>query len=120
MSQVANIDLSAEEPNEEKGYQKINIKGEIDRDTIEIFKNKMEEFIKSFNQKHLVLNMENLEFINSEGIGFLSDIQNRLSTKEKSVAILNASDRIMDIFQLVGLDQIITCCSSMDEFEQNI
>lgn len=120
MSQVANIDLSAEKPNQEKKYQKINIKGEIDRDTIDVFRNKMEEYMKNFIQNYLLLNMENLEFINSEGIGYLSDIQNRLSTKDKSVAILSASDRIMDIFQLVGLDQIISCYSTFEEFEQNI
>jgi hypothetical protein len=29
--------------------------------------------------------------------------------------ILKASDRIMDIFQLVGLNQIIPCCDTEEE-----
>lgn len=120
MSPAPNIDLSPEEPNTDKDYQKINIKGEIDRDTIEAFKEKMEEYLNKLDQKNLLLNLENLEFINSEGIGYLSDVKNRLSTKDKNVAILKASDRIMDIFQLVGLNQIIPCYDSIDEFEQNL
>lgn len=116
----ANIEISLDEPNNDKSYQKITLKGEIDRDTIDEFRDKMEEKIKEFSENTLLLNMENLEFINSEGIGYLSDIQNRLSTKDKNVAIIKASDRIMDIFQLVGLNQIIPCYSSMDEFEQNL
>ena len=116
----ANIEISMDEPNKDKGYQKITLKGEIDRDTIDAFRDKMEEELKEFSEKTLLLGMENLEFINSEGIGYLSDIQNRLSKKKKNVAIINTSDRIMDIFQLVGLNQIIPCYSSMDEFEQNL
>lgn len=120
MSQNPNVELVLEEPNTEKGYQTINIKGEIDRDTIGAFRDKMEEYLNSVSQKNLLLNMEELQFINSEGIGYLSDIHNRFSTKEKTVSILKASDRIMDIFQLVGLNQIISCYESVSEFEKEL
>lgn len=114
------IELIINEPDIEKKLQKVTVKGEIDRDTMSDFRDKMESFMQTFQQTNLILDLENLEFINSEGIGYLSDIYNRFSTQNKKIMILKASARIMDIFQLVGLDQIIPCYISDEECLQNL
>ena len=112
---MATIDIVKQEPNTEKNSQIISINGEIDRDTIVSFREKIDLFLQDFAQDNLIMNLENLEFINSEGIGYLSDVYNRLSGQNKHLFILRASDRIMDIFQLVGLNQIVQCFQSEEE-----
>jgi anti-anti-sigma factor len=112
---MASIEITKQDPNVEKNYQVIVVKGEIDRDTTDQLRTEMEQIIPALEVRTLVFNLENLEFINSEGIGYLTDIFNRLYTLDKRVAILKASDRIMDIFQLVGLNQIIPCVGSEEE-----
>ncbi|MFC1655299.1 STAS domain-containing protein [Patescibacteria group bacterium] len=113
------VELIVNDPDAEKKLQKVTVKGEVDRDTMPDFRDKMEAFLQTFQQTNLVLDLENLEFINSEGIGYLSDVYNRFSTQSKKIMILRASARIMDIFQLVGLDQIIPCYNSDEECLQN-
>ena len=116
---MASIEITKQDPNVEKNYQVIVVKGEIDRDTIDKLRTEMEAIIPAFEQRVLVFDLENLEFINSEGIGYLTDIFNRLYALDKRVAILKASERIMDIFQLVGLNQIIPCVGSEEELSVN-
>ncbi len=114
------VELIINDPDTEKKVQKVAVKGEIDRDTMPDFREKMEAFLQTFQQMNLVLDLEHLEFINSEGIGYLSDIYNRFVTQNKKIMILKASARIMDIFQLVGLDQIIPCYESDEECLANV
>lgn len=112
---MSNIEIIKNDPNTEKNYQIISFKGEVDRDTMDNVRNTMEQLIPTISSKTLVFNLENLEFINSEGIGYLTDIFNRMNSLDKKVVILKASDRIMDIFQLVGINQIIPCINDESE-----
>jgi anti-sigma B factor antagonist len=109
------LNIVIKDPDPEKQLQTVVVDGEIDRDTVSEFREKLEEVLKNLNQPYLMLDFTNLEFINSEGIGFLTDLFNRLEMQNKKIMILNASARIMDIFQLVGLNQIIPCCNSEEE-----
>lgn len=114
---MATIELLPQETADDTPYKTIMIKGEIDRDTIDSLRDSMEKVLSTLKKKTLVLNLHQLEFINSEGIGYLTDIYNRLSGMDKNIVILNASDRIMDIFQLVGLNQIINCYANEEEMK---
>ena len=62
-----------------------------------------------------ILDLAELQFINSEGIGFITDVYNRFTAQNKKILIINASTQIMDIFNLVGLNQLITCLNSEEE-----
>lgn len=112
---MSNIEIIKNDPNTEKNYQIISFKGEVDRDTMDNVRSTMEQIIPTINAKTLVFNLENLGFINSEGIGYLTDIFNRMNGLDKKVVILKASSRIMDIFQLVGINQIIPCVNDESE-----
>ena len=101
-------------------YQQVDIIGEIDRDTLPGFREEMEVFLAGFSGNNLLLNLEKLGFINSEGIGYLSDIHNRLVVQNKNVYTCSASARIVDIFQLVGLNQIIQHFPNIDGFLNKI
>ncbi|MBU1446245.1 STAS domain-containing protein [Patescibacteria group bacterium] len=110
-----NIEFKVYEPDTQRNFQKVSIIGNIDRDTMEKARTQMEVILNNLPTGSVMLDMENLEFINSEGIGYLSDIFSRLYADNKHLMILKASPRIMDIFQLVGLNQIIPCCDTEEE-----
>ena len=112
---MAQININPIEPNAEKNYQVLHIVGEIDRDTIAHFKEIMELFLASFTSNSLILNLQELMFTNSEGIGYITDVFNRLQAQGKKVVIISASERIMDIFNLVGLNSLIPCLNSEEE-----
>jgi anti-anti-sigma factor len=117
---MAQISLTPNEPNAEKNYQVLKIIGEIDRDSVAIFRESMEQFLASFTLPNLILDLTELKFINSEGIGFITDINNRFTAQNKKIIIINASTQIMDIFNLVGLNQLITCLNSEEEAANSI
>jgi len=117
---IQKISLNIHEPDAVKNYQEIELIGEIDRDSMPGFREQMEAFLPTFQGVNLVLNLEKLQFTNSEGIGYLSDIHNRFDLQNRQLFIIKASSRIMDIFLLVGLNQIIPCYQSVEELLQNI
>jgi len=112
---MTEVNLIPKDPNTEKNYQVLAITGEIDRDTIAVFRESMEKFLATLTVPNLVLDLSELAFTNSEGIGYITDVYNRLSAQNKKILIINASERIMDIFNLVGLNQLITCLNSEEE-----
>ena len=109
------ITFEVQELDAEKGIQIVKVRGDIDKSTMDSLHEKMDAFISAFQGNILFLDLSQLGFINSEGIGYLSDIHNQLETAGKKIGILNPSERILDIFQLVGLNQIIPCCTSQEE-----
>lgn len=112
---MAEVNITPLQPNTEKNYQILQVNGEIDRETISHFKEITEQFLGTFSQNNLILDLENLMFTNSEGIGYITDIYNRLLSQNKKMVIIKASTRIMDIFNLVGLNSLIPCLSSEEE-----
>lgn len=112
---MAQINLVPNDPNTEKNYQVLKLVGEIDRDSVANFRESMEQFLGSFALANLILDLAELQFINSEGIGFITDVYNRFAAQNKKILIINASTQIMDIFNLVGLNQLITCLNSEEE-----
>jgi anti-anti-sigma factor len=112
---MAEINLLPQEPNTEKNYQVLKIQGEIDRDTVADFRESMEKFLAEFQLPNLILDLTELKFINSEGIGYITDVYNRFAALNKKIVIINASPQIIDIFNLVGLNQLIQCMNSEEE-----
>jgi len=109
------VNIVINQPDTANNYQKIDLDGEIDRDTLPSLREELESYLVNFQGVNLVIDLQNLTFINSEGIGYLSDIHNRFVVQNKHVYIINTSPRIMDIFQLVGLNQIIPCAANIEE-----
>lgn len=112
---MAEVNLVPKEAVADKNYQVLSINGEIDRDTNTSFRESMEQFLANYAYTNLVLDLSKLAFINSEGIGYITDLSNRFTAQNKKIVIINASERIMDIFNLVGLNQLIPCLGSEEE-----
>ena len=55
----------------------------------------------------VVIDMTDLEYIDSTGIGVLVGLMKKLRTDGKDIKISNAKDNVKRIFKITGLDQII-------------
>lgn len=69
-----------------------------------------EELYKAVDEKFadVVIDMTNLEYIDSTGIGVLVGLMKKLRTDGKDIKISKAKDNIKRIFKITGLDQIIS------------
>ena len=55
----------------------------------------------------VVLDLSDLEYISSAGIGFLLATFKRLHDAGKTLTLTNVSPRILNIFRLAGLDRVL-------------
>lgn len=63
----------------------------------------------------LLFDFEDLEYMNSKSIGYLTDWYGKITEGGGKIAIAKARSNILDILQVVGLTQLINCYSTIDE-----
>lgn len=63
----------------------------------------------------LIFDFEKLEYMNSKSIGYLTDWYTKLTEKKGGIIVANARPNILDILQVVGLTQLITCVGTVEE-----
>ena len=93
----------------------VDFQGELDESNLESSKQILEPLLKDNAIKGIVLNFHSLEFINSKGIGFLVSVHTHLTKDGRKLAIVDASEPVMDVISLVGLTSIIGYYNTVDE-----
>lgn len=96
-------------------YDTVEFHGELDQSTLDAVEQRFDAFLPDFKRQFLILDMTDLKFINSEGIGFLVSMHTKLVKKGKNLLIFGAKHNVTDVFGLVGLPQIIPIFVSMNE-----
>lgn len=95
------VDASIDK-NEE--YSKLIVSGEIDLNTIEILKPKLEELLKE--NKDILIDMENVKFIDSTGLGTLVKLYKEQKQREKKVSIINTKKNVRKIFKITCMEEM--------------
>jgi anti-anti-sigma factor len=98
-----------------KNLKVIHIGGQLDESNVD---EKIQEIYKLLETNpqnlYLVFDLENLEYMNSKSIGYLTDIYGKVTEGGGKVAIAKARPNIADILQVVGLTQLIQSLDSID------
>lgn len=102
-------------------YRLVNFIGSLDKAGLTEVRQQIEEVADAVqDEKYLVFNFANLEFINSESIGFLLMIHTRMVKKERSLVIVDAVDHVKDVLEVIGMLKIVEYHASLEEFERSI
>ncbi len=91
--------------NNENEFWDISLQGELDVSTAD----KLKECLHSLaNQKVLdmKINLENLDYIDSTGLGAMIGVLKKLKTENKEIYIINPKSNVKKIFTITGLDKI--------------
>jgi len=64
---------------------------------------------------YLLFDFEQLEYMNSKSIGYLTDWYGKISEGQGKIVIAKPKSNILDILQVVGLTQLINCYQTLDE-----
>lgn len=100
----------------EKVMKIAHISGQLDESNID---EKIQEIYKvvEANPKNLnmVFDLENLEYMNSKSIGYITDLYGKITDSGGQVVIIKARPNILDILNVVGLTQLIKAFSSLEE-----
>ena len=86
----------------------VTISGELDLETSAAFRETVEEKLNHYDSiKHLILDLQKVNFIDSSGLGVILGRFKRLNQQGGRLSAINVSDQIRRIFQLSGLLKIM-------------
>lgn len=82
---------------------KVSFVGQMDTLGLQKVRDELKKIIDSSAEKNIVFNFSKLEFINSESIGFLVELQTHAQKSGKKILLENMNEHVQDILSTVGL-----------------
>ncbi len=98
----------------------IRLKGELDEASAEKLKYRVSEVIDKYRIKNLVINMDEVPFMDSSGIGFIIGRYTQLKGRKGKVVICSMNKMVERIFNLSGLKKICLVTSNEEEAEERL
>ncbi|MGL5751809.1 MAG: anti-sigma F factor antagonist [Paraclostridium sp.] len=80
---------------------------ELDHHIASEVREEIDYVLKEKQIKNVVFNFENINFMDSSGIGVVIGRYKQVSSEGGRVAIINVNDRVRKIFDLSGMNKII-------------
>lgn len=90
-----------------EGELTLKIEGFFDCTEITEYDKFIEEKLNQYNFSCLVVDLENLEFIDSMGMGRLIILKKKMTKEDKKMKIIHVSDEIKSIFKIAELSEYL-------------
>jgi len=94
----------------------LKLNDNINSQTIEEFEETLKKYVKDGILK-IVIDLKDIEFISSQGLGVLVINYKPLAEKDGFIALLNLNDSIKRVMEITRLDKVISVAKSLDEIE---
>ncbi len=92
----------------------LNVIGDIDASSsIELdsaISNSLEE-----GHKKILVDCKNLNYISSAGLGVFMSYIEELETKKINMVLCNMNDKVLSVFEILGLDQLLKLTGNKDQ-----
>ena len=92
----------------------IKLNGHFDADTVQKMKDQIE--IYSTFSSNIVFDLEQVNFIDSSGIGAIVFLYKRMATKGFSVYVTGLAQQPLELFQILFLDKTIHCFPNVETY----
>lgn len=119
------LDVSEQALDSENGYQLIKFSGAFDKEGYSRISGVFDDILTRFSQldnsiaKWLVFDFTDMEYINSQGIGTLMEVHNKLSSLGKSLVVIGLKQNVQDVFQAIGMEEIVPIFADLKAFKEN-
>lgn len=114
MMPTLKIDVEQLQPNQD--FQLVKFSGSFDKAGHSDVKDNLESCIKDFSLKTLIFDFRDLQFINSEGIGYLMEIHTHLVQRDRRLVIVSVNDHVKDVFETIGIAEIIPLYADLADY----
>lgn len=88
-------------------YAVVEFHGELDQSTRLAAETQMNEFLVSFKRPHLIFDLAELKYVNSEGIGFMMKTHASLVKNGQHLSLAGLQPNVADVFNVIGVPKII-------------
>ena len=85
----------------------VRLEGELDQCSAQGVRRELDALLSDPSVRRLILDMKNMDFMDSSGIGVILGRYRVLSQRRGSLAVRNMNPHVAKIFQLSGMGQII-------------
>ena len=68
----------------------------------------------------IVFDLTNVEYMNSRSLGYLTELYSQIADTGGKMAFANARANILDVFQVVGLTQLINNYDSVENAKKSV
>ena len=85
----------------------VRLQGELDHHTAETLRNRLDTAIKDEQIRHVVLDLEDLTFMDSSGIGVILGRYKQITARSGEVFVCSINPTIYRIFEMSGLFKVL-------------
>lgn len=96
----------------------VRLDGELDQYTVEELRKRIVELIEKYQIRYMVVNCEQLQFMDSSGVGFIIGRYNRLKKIGGAVILCSMNEHINRLVYLSGLNRICIIKNDEDEADR--
>lgn len=83
----------------------VDVCGEIDVDSSSRLRKRLVDLLHDYDRR-LVINLENVEFIDSTGLGVLVGVLKRVRVRDHSLILVCGNDGLLRLFEMTGLTKV--------------
>jgi anti-anti-sigma factor len=99
----------------------IHLNGQLDTAALEQKKIVFDDLLVKYPQNLLLLlDFEKLEYINSRGIGFLAECNEKLLQGNGKIVIAKPTPNVLDILKVVGMENFIRIFESLEDAKREL
>lgn len=89
----------------EEGHLELVFEGDLDIEATEMIHNEIKPFLMDYHTVNL--NLGNVPFVDSSGMGLLIDLVRSVETKGTKLTISNVKEDVFEVFELLQLPEIL-------------
>lgn len=98
----------------------VMLEGELDHSNCTDVRKKIDKEILAGKVKNIIFDYENLDFMDSSGIGVIIGRYKKLLSFNGKVAIVNMKPQVKALYDICGLHKIIAAFNSVEDAIKNI
>ncbi len=98
----------------ENNYLLIHVEGEADASSSIHLDNVIKESVEE-GHKNILIDCTNLNYISSAGLGVFMSHLGEIEEKEINFIIFGLSEKVLNVFNILGLDQLLTIKKSKED-----
>jgi stage II sporulation protein AA (anti-sigma F factor antagonist) len=96
------------------------IGGELDHHTAALVKNKLDDMLNDQNIKNIIIDVSNLSFMDSSGIGLFIGRYKTVSFRGGQLAVTGIKTNLHKVFEVSGLYRIVRAYDTVPEALEDI
>ncbi|MFA6305293.1 MAG: STAS domain-containing protein [Candidatus Gracilibacteria bacterium] len=100
----------------ETGDMLVKFAGEFDKAGHDEIREELGKVVNDFKGATLVFDLGELKFINSEGIGYFTEIHTHLVTAGKKLVLIAPNAHVADVFNAIGIMEIIPVFNTLNDY----